>query len=154
MTGKHGLYRATEFMIDEKRRTPSLPPYYILPRHSQVVFIGDFLNPIRDIRKLIQSYASISVKGHIVQIFDPAEIDLPFRGRVIFEGLESDDGKVEIKRADDIRAAYARRAESHRLAVESVCKQAGWTYSFHRTDKPPELALMELYRDLSQRRVV
>lgn len=154
MTGKHGLYRATEFMIDEKRRTENLPPYYILPRHSQVVFIGDFLSPIRDIRKLIQSYAAISVKGHILQVFDPAEIDLPFRGRAIFEGLEEDDGWLEVKRADALRESYARRAESHRQGLELICKQAGWSYSFHRTDRAPEKALMELYLTLSQRRVV
>ena len=154
MTGKAGLYRATQFLIDEKRRTANLPPFYILPRNSQVVFIGDFLSPIKDIRKLVQAYASISVKGHIVQVFDPAEIDLPFSGRLIFQGLEEEDGKVEIKRVDSIRQAFKRRSKSHRRGVELLCREAGWSYSFHSTSKPPESALMEIYRALSSKRVV
>ena len=151
MTGKSGLYRASEFIVDETRRTQNLPPFYILPRHSQVVFFGDFLSPLRDIKKLINQYASLSVTGHIVQILDPAENRLPFSGRVMFEGLESADGDVEVKRVDNIKESYHRRVKSHRHGIATLCREAGWSYSFHRTDRSPVSALQEIYLPLSTR---
>lgn len=149
MTGKSGLYRATEFIIDENRTTPSLPPFYILPRHSQTVFIGDFLSPLKDIKKLVQQYASLNVKGHLLQILDPAEERLPFSGRVIFEGLEKEDGTQEVKRVDSVKSSYQRRLNAHKRGIAAIARTAGWTYSYHRTDRPPEAALMELYMALS-----
>ena len=149
MRGKAGLYRAAEYMHDETRQSRSLPPFYILPRHAQVVFIGDFLSPLKEVKELIGLYAMHGIRGHIVQIADPAEENLPFKGRVKFTGLEEGDMTVDIKRADSIKADYARRFRGHRKGLEHIARAAGWHYSYHRTDRPPESALLEIYMALS-----
>jgi uncharacterized protein (DUF58 family) len=148
LRGKSGLYRASEYMHDETRQSRSLPPFYILPRHAQVVFIGDFLSPLKEVKSLIGMYAAHGIRGHMVQIVDPAEETLPFIGRVIFEGLE-DEEDVEIKRVDSIKKDYARRFHGHCKGLAHLTRAAGWTYTMHRTDKPAEKALLELYMSLS-----
>jgi uncharacterized protein (DUF58 family) len=154
VSGRNGLYQVTEIIADTERVTASLPPFYILPRHAKAVFFGDFLSPIKSIRDVIRQYAANRVSGHLVQVLDPAELALPYRGRVQFESLEDGEGMAEIKRVDDIRPLYQRRINAQRRAVATICQQLGWTYSFHTTDQAAQAALMDIYRQLSARQVL
>lgn len=149
MRGKSGLYKAAEYMHDEERQSRSLPPFYILPSNAQVVFISDFLTPLKEVKELIAQYAMHGIRGHIVQIADPAEETLPFKGRVKFEGMEENDIPVDIKRADSIKHDYTRRFRGHKRGLEHITRAAGWHFTYHRTDKPPEAALLEIYMALS-----
>ncbi len=153
MSGKSGLFRATEYIIDEKRVTPSLPPFYILPRHAQMILLGDFLSPLKDIKKMVQLYAGCGVKGHIVQVLDPAEETMPFRGRVMFQGMEEDEGQIEVKRVESIKQSYQRRMRAHQRGLRQITQEAGWRFSVHRIDKAPVSALLEIYQALALRAV-
>ena len=61
-----------------------------VPAHSRVVLAGDFLAPLADIRACLESFALIPVRLHLVQVLDPAELLLPYEGRVRFIGLEKE----------------------------------------------------------------
>lgn len=152
-SGRAGLYRVTEVIADTTRVTPSLPPFYILPRGAMVIFFGDFLQPIKEIRDIIRQYAATRIKGHLVQVLDPAEWELPYHGRMIFESLESGDSPAEIKRVDDIRPLYRRKIQAQCRATAALCQAAGWSYSLHRTQQPAEQALFDIYRQLAARQV-
>ncbi len=126
-----------------------LPAFEPLPRYARVVLIGDFLAPLDDVGKAIQPYASHGVRGHMVQILDPAEVILPFQGRVKFEGVEN-DGDVIIGKVEAMRRDYRSALTGHRRGLESLAQSAGWTFATHRTDHSPQTALMTLYMALSQ----
>ena len=70
------------------RGSESLPPGRPLPRHAQLVLMGDFLSPLPAIEAALRPHAERGVKGHLLMVADPAEESLPFLGRVRFEGLE------------------------------------------------------------------
>ena len=81
-------------------------------------------------------------------MFDPAEEDLPFEGRVKFEGVE-ERLDITVGRAEMWRDDYQRRLALHRDALERITQRYGWTSSIHRTDRPPEMALLAVYAALA-----
>jgi uncharacterized protein (DUF58 family) len=126
----------------------SLPPFELLPRHAQLVLVGDLLAPLEEIDDLVRRYAARGVKGHLVQVLDPAEETLPFSGRNRFEGLEN-EGEVLIRRTESVRAAYLERIQAHRAGLHGIARACGWDLAVHRTDKAPEPTLLALYAHLA-----
>jgi uncharacterized protein (DUF58 family) len=125
-----------------------LPAVEPLPRAGQLVLIGDFLGALDATNKMIAGFAAAGVNGHILQIVDPAEEDLPFDGRVRFEGVEESD-ELLVSRVETIRDAYAGRFREHRAALQAMVQAAGWSFSAHRTDRAPSLALLALHAALA-----
>ena len=87
-SGRVAVRRVAELVAedtrDPARMQPSLPPLVPLPAHGTVVLISDWLDPLDKIEAMIRHYASVGVRGHLVQILDPAEEELPFDGHVKF----------------------------------------------------------------------
>jgi len=127
-----------------------LPPGVRLPRHGTVVLFSDFLSPLDEIRALIGRFAGVPVTGYLLQILDPAETALPYQGRIRFRGLES-DGDALIPRVESVRDAYADRLKAQQEGIASICGTAGFGFGVHRTDHPPEMALLTLYQALAAR---
>ena len=125
-----------------------MPPPAPLARHGRVVLIGDFLHPIEEIRPLVAAMAAIPVTGYLLQVLDPAEALLPYSGRVRFKGVES-DGDALVPRVEGIRTAYAAALEAQQAGLAALCAAAGWRFATHRTDQPPEMALLAAYTAMS-----
>ena len=125
-----------------------LPAFFPLPRHAQIVVIGDLLSPLDEIDRLTRRFAAGRVRGHLVQVVDPAEEDLPFQGHVRFQGLEG-EGIVAIERVERSRQDYAERFKRQRDGIAEIARQLGWTFTVHRTDRPPQAALLALFMALA-----
>jgi uncharacterized protein (DUF58 family) len=148
ITGRIAVRRVAETMLEEtldrSRTPPSLPPMVPLPAHGTVVMVSDWLDPLDKIEAVIRHYASAGVRGHIVQVLDPAEEDLPFDGHVKFEGLEA-EGQHTIRRVESVRTAYGARLAAQREGLQRLARPANWTVHLHRTDRPPQTILLALY---------
>ena len=127
----------------------NLPRFEVLPRYARLVVIGDFLSPLEDVKSAIGAFASRGVRGHMVQVLDPAEETLPFSGRVRFEGLEN-EGDVLIGKAEAMGKYYRANMTNHRRGLQALARSAGWTFATHRTDRSPATALLALFLVLSQ----
>ena len=147
MNGRIALSRIVE-MISRDPRASSLPDFEPLPRAGQLVLIGDFLSPLETVNAAVTHFAAAGLKGHLVQVADPAEEDLPFDGRIRFAGIEERD-EVVISRVESIRSDYAHRYQRHRDGLAAIAGAVGWSFGFHRTDRPPHLALLALFTALS-----
>ncbi len=128
----------------------SLPAFELLPRYGRLVLIGDFLSPLEDTRRAIGAFADLGVRGHLLQILDPAEETLPFTGRIRFDGTE-DEGNVLIGRVESMRGGYLDELARHNRGVEALAKSVGWGYALHHTNRPPETALLTLFLGLSEK---
>jgi uncharacterized protein (DUF58 family) len=148
-TGSAALTRfATRLIRDGDEEPQSLPRLDILPRHAQLVLIGDFLEPLESLDAMVKHFAGLGVTGHMVQVLDPAEETLPYAGRVLFDGLER-EGTMLASRAEALRNDYVRRLAAHRDHLAALTRRTGWSFTIHHTDKPPQAALLPLYIDLS-----
>ncbi len=139
---------ATITQRDDTGALAGVPTDFAQPRHGCVVLMGDFLSPLPDIQQAIGRLAAIPVRGHVLQILDPAEEALPYEGRVRFEGLER-EGEALISRVAGVRDAYARKLAAQQDGLRAACRAAGWSFAVHRTDTPAEAALLALYTALA-----
>lgn len=148
ITGRIAVRRIAETLLDEtregSRQPPSLPPMVPLPAHGTVVLVSDWLDPLEKIEDIVRYYASAGVRGHLVQVLDPAEEDLPFDGHVKFEGLEA-EGQHTIRRVETVRTAYGARLAAQREGLQRLARPANWTVHLHRTDRPAQTVLLSLY---------
>jgi uncharacterized protein (DUF58 family) len=119
-----------------------------LPRHARAVLIGDFLDPLPEIQRRLAALSGQGVTGRLLQVLDPAEETLPFRGRVRFEGVGLAEATL-VPRVETVRALYAERLSAHRAGLSALATAAGFTLSTHRTDAPPEAALLALWQGLA-----
>lgn len=123
---------------------PALPEFELLPRHASSVWIGDFLGPLPEINAAVGRFAARGIRGHLLQVLDPAEETLPFAGRVRFEGY-GHEAPVLISRVESVRGRYIERLAHHRDGLGAIARAAGWSFGVHRTDRPPHTALLALY---------
>lgn len=127
-----------------------LPPAVRLPRNGTVVLFSDFLSPPEAIRAMLGRFAAVPVGGTLLQVLDPAEAALPYRGRIRFRGLEG-DGDTLVPRVEAVRDAYALRLKAQQEELASICGTVGFGFGVHHTDHPPEMALLTLYNALAAR---
>jgi len=129
-----------------------LPVPEPLPRHAQVVVIGDLLSPLGEVQSVVSALTGRGLRGHLVQVLDPAEETLPFAGRVEFTGLEGEE-ELLVPRVEGIRDAYLERLAAQKQGLADLARAAGWSYTLHRTDRPPQTALLSLWGALSMEAV-
>lgn len=134
--------------IDQPQLKESLPPAERLSRFSGAILFSDFLDPPDTITERLNILAGNGVSGHLIQVLDPAEETLPFRGRVRFRGLEG-EGELLVGRTEALREDYLVILANHRAAIGDIARSAGWTYATHRTDRPPQSALLALHSALA-----
>jgi uncharacterized protein (DUF58 family) len=150
LAASHGRAMLERLALLVARDAPgeSLPAFETLPRHALVVLIGDLLSPLDEIEALVARHAAAGLKGYLLQVLDPAEETLPFAGRVRFEGLER-EAPLLIARVETVREAYADRLARHREGLAAIARGAQWRFAIHRTDRPPQTALLALYAALA-----
>jgi uncharacterized protein (DUF58 family) len=148
MTGRVALSRLVQLIERAEATSEGLPLFEPLPRQGQLVLVGDFLAPLDEVQRVVTRFAGAGLKGHLVEIVDPAEEELPFAGRVRFAGVEEPDDVV-ISRVETVREAYGSRFQGHRDGLAEIARAVGWTLGYHRTDRPPHLALLALHAALA-----
>lgn len=126
-----------------------LPADQPLPRHAQAIFVGDFLSPLPQVDAALRRFAERGIRGHVLQVLDPAEETLPFSGRIRFEGLEGEGEKL-LARVETIRDTYVGRVHAHHEGLAALARSLGWSFATTRTDRPPQTALLALFLRLSQ----
>ena len=150
-TGGAALTRITDAVtVADRDPGQSLPPREALPRHAEVVLIGDFLSPVEDLEQLVRHFSERGISGHLLQVLDPAEEDLPFAGRAEFVGAEG-EGTMVAGRVEALRDSYDLRLRAQREALGRLGRNAHWSFTTHRTDRPPQVPLLALYESLARR---
>lgn len=120
-------------------------------RHGSVVLFSDFLDPPEVLEPAFRALAERGLRGHLMQVVDPAEESLPFRGRIRFTGAEG-EGDLLIARTEDVRDAYIRRFQAQRDALFRLCRALDWSVAVHHTDQPPQTALLALHARMAEAR--
>jgi uncharacterized protein (DUF58 family) len=148
--GRAAVANLCERLRSNPEALTSVVPIQQLPRHARLVLISDFFIPLEELRERLRGFVAMGIRGHLLQVLDPAEPILPFAGRVRFEGLEN-DGAALIGNVESIRVRYRDRIAAHREGLRELARSFGWTLASHVTDHPPEPPLLALYNALSTR---
>ncbi|MGI8724422.1 MAG: DUF58 domain-containing protein [Methyloceanibacter sp.] len=147
-TGRNTTRRVAEYLVRDVRRDLSLPPPARLSRFSECLLFSDFLEPVEETRARMEAIASQGVRGHLVQILDPAEESLPYAGRTEFA---SSEGRIRViaGRAETLRERYQERLNSHRKALNELARRLNWSFLVHHTDRPAEEVVLAIHNRLA-----
>jgi uncharacterized protein (DUF58 family) len=147
-TGRQAIDRMALSLSRHMTTATSEAPCVVLPRFAQIILISDWLAPVENVGKLLRHYGALGVRGHLIQVLDPAEEDLPFSGRTEFEDVESRLTMLA-RRAETLRGAYRDRLSALQSTISQACRKQDWTFATHRTDRPAQSALLAAYAALS-----
>jgi uncharacterized protein (DUF58 family) len=127
-----------------------LPQPSSMQRQSSALLISDFLDAPDLIKKTITPLAQSGVRGHLLQIADPAEETLPYAGRVEFLGLDQ-PAKFMANKTDDLRKDYIEAYAAQRITIKQLASRLGWSFTVHRTDQSLTSTLLNLYTLIGER---
>ena len=127
-------------VLAEHSYTPSIAD---LSGH-EVFLLGDFLDPLPQLRADIFDAIPGHKAVHIIQILDPVELDLPFKGRTVFEQPQG-DAREHILSVGDIRSAYQDNLQAHLSDVRQESLSRNWSYTLIRTGDNYLPSLIDLF---------
>ena len=130
----------------DKLDQPSPPPSRIA-RFSTAILISDFLEPIDRIRECVEGLGAAGANGHLVQVLDPAEETLPYKGRTEFLSPDGSERWVA-DRVEGLRERYIQRLRAHRENIQEIAHRIGWSFLVHHTDRPASEPLLALIAHL------
>ena len=142
-TGRAGL-NALVRDLETSAPGDGVPPAVRLPRHARLVLISDLLAGEDALRARLAPLVEQGIGGAVLQIADPAEESLPFRGRVLFQDT-GDTAERLIGRVEQVQDDYRAIWRAHRAAAADLARGLGWRHAFHSTEHPAEPALLALY---------
>ncbi len=141
---KPAVLRMAQWLLD-RPQDAGLPAPERLPRFSTVVLLADFYEDPVEITKAVLAIAAHGVRGHIVQVVDPAEESLPYDGRVEFLDASGGPMRYLAGKAENLREAYREKFIQQREAVRALALRFGWSFAVHRTDQQPASLLLTLH---------
>ena len=106
-----------------------------IPRHANLFLTGDFLDPPEKIEAAFGALAARTESAMVIQTLDPAELDLPFAGRVIFEDPTGTE-RHHIAQVASVRDAYRKKMEEHIEAIGHICLRLQWNWLPYNTALP------------------
>jgi uncharacterized protein (DUF58 family) len=123
------------YLLNRETQGDALPDTqgFSLPLNSSFFACGDFLTEKDDIQSHLVTLSERTKNGIVVQVLDPAELDLSYSGRVRFTGVSA-DYNTTIDHVASVREQYKKRMNAHTDFIKSLCHDYGWHYILHRTD--------------------
>ena len=131
-------------IVHDRAERASLPPNFAPSPLAEIVLLSDLWSDIADIRRTIAQLSGGGARGHMVQIVDPAEETFPYSGRIEFVEPEG-FGRITAGRAQTWRANYEARVRRHRAEIRAETDRLLWSFTIHRTDRPPSELLLALH---------
>ncbi len=141
--GRHVLPQLSLRLRDNSSGT--LPQPNRLQRRSTALLVSDFLMEPEALQKSLGALAETGMRGHLVQVNDPAEESLPYDGRVDFLGLDT-EARFRAPKAQSLREAYVEAFAVHRQRVKDLARRLGFSFTLHRTDKPLSQTVLTLHQ--------
>jgi uncharacterized protein (DUF58 family) len=130
-------------------RTPgALPDLASMSHRSDLVLVGDFLDPPAEVIARLGPVARRGIRGHVLEVADPVEEVFPYAGRTEFRDPET-NARLVAGRAETIRDDYRHAYLARREALSQSLRRFGWSFTTHRTDRPVSEALIALHMYLS-----
>ena len=131
-------------IVHDRAERASLPPNFAPSPLAEIVLLSDLWSDIADIRRTIAQLSGGGARGHMVQIVDPAEETFPYSGRIEFVEPEG-FGRITAGRAQTWRTDYEARVRRHRAEIRAETDRLLWSFTIHRTDRPPSELLLALH---------
>jgi uncharacterized protein (DUF58 family) len=146
-TARDGAERIASRLIHASD-LPAKPDLAAIRRFSDIVLIGDFLDPVEQTAEWLDVLARHGVRAHLLEVADPAEETFPYAGRTEFTDPETGE-KLTAGRAETLAEDYRRLYLARREELAAWCRRLGWSFTTNHTDRLASEALVRLHTVLS-----
>lgn len=110
-------------------------------RRGLMLLVSDMLDDAPRVMNIAKVMRKRRQEVAVFHILDPAEVELPYEGLTIFEGLEG-EGDLLVD-PDDVRDRYREEMRAHLKAVERECLEGDIEYFRVLTTQPIEKIIMD-----------
>ncbi len=148
-SGRGQLDRLTQALLVDVEDDHATPDHRQMPPHSRALFISDFMADPAPVTEAMTRAADRGVRGLLLQVLDPAEVDFPFAGRTIFESMAGQFSH-ETLRAADLRGRYQARLGERLDVLDGAARACGWHIHRHLTDQPAQSALLWVHHMMQE----
>ncbi|MRG56628.1 DUF58 domain-containing protein [Phyllobacterium sp. SYP-B3895] len=135
-------------LLSHAANLPAKPDLDRVRRFSDVVLVSDFLEPVEETLETLQKLAHVGARAHLIEIYDPAEEDFPYRRRTEFVDPET-GASLTFGRAEDYASDYRNLFYARRETLSAYCKRIGWSYTINRTDRLASEALVTVHMNMT-----
>lgn len=135
-------------LLSHATSLPAKPDLSKVRRFSDVVLVSDFLEPVEETLGILQKLAHDGARAHLIEVYDPAEEDFPYKRRTEFVDPET-GASLTFGRAQDYADDYRRLFYARRETLSSYCKRIGWSYTINRTDRLASEALVAVHMNMT-----
>jgi uncharacterized protein (DUF58 family) len=127
--GRTDIARALQSMAERVRR------------RSLMLVFTDMLDDAQRVMNLAKVMRKRRQEVAIFHLLDPAEVELPYEGLTLFEGLEG-EGDLLVD-PDDVRERYQQEMSAHLQRIERDCREGDIEYFRVMTTDPLEKVLLD-----------
>lgn len=148
---RHAAERLAEALAVASPQT-SFPDVTLVRDDAEVILFSDFLDAGNDRETGHPAFTALGdkrIRGHLVQIIDPAEEQFPYSGRVEFRDPET-GRKLNFGSAQSLQDGYRELFSAHTSALANRAIKLGWSHTAHHTDQLASGALQSLHVNLSE----
>jgi uncharacterized protein (DUF58 family) len=103
-----------------------------LPDYGRVMLLSDFLGPMAPLKTAMIGAAERGMRGVLLQVLDPDEMNFPFRGRVRFESMTG-AMQHETQSADALAPRYREKLAERQAELRDLGRALGWPVGLHVT---------------------
>jgi uncharacterized protein (DUF58 family) len=128
--------------------TPTLPDTRMIRGQSDIVLFGDFLDPVPDVLASLQPLSRRGLRGHVIEVADPAEETFPYAGRIEFSDPAT-GAKFLSGRSETLQEEYRTVYFARRDALREGLRHMGWNFVAHNTGRLASEALVAVHMYLS-----
>lgn len=111
---------------------------------SLVMLFSDLLDIDKEVLNFLRVLRSRRFEVAVFHVIDPAELELPYEGLTLFEGLEG-DGELLVD-PDDLRDRYMEMMRTHLDEIERQCQEGDVEYIRFTTAEPIEEVALRFLR--------
>ena len=140
--------KMAQALLHDTATRESLPPAFVPSALAEIVLISDFWSPISTIGHTLAGLSSTGAHGTLVQVVDPAEETLPYRGRVEFVDPEG-GAAITAGRAELWTTDYASRIARHRDEIRAETQRLDWLFTIHTTNRSAAELLLFLHSGMT-----
>ncbi|MCB1386238.1 MAG: DUF58 domain-containing protein [Nitratireductor sp.] len=148
---RHAAERLAEALATAGEQA-AWPDMKAIGDHAEIILFSDFLETREREATHFAAFRDLTdkhVRGHLVQIVDPAEAVFPYAGRIEFRDPETGHA-LNLGSAQTVRQDYERLFAAHTQLLADYCARLGWSHTLHHTDRLASQALQSLHIALSE----
>ena len=123
------------------------PDTSLISDNSIFFILSDFLYDFNLVNKFLIKLKKKNVKGFLIQVLDPMEINFTIKKNLILSDMET-KAKLKINESKSFKILYETRLKNLQKNLFKLCKNTNWSFLLFNTNKNIKPILLEICKNI------